>query len=107
MLDQLLHVTVLHTLYELIQRLASLIRERRVDLFDDWLTGASTSGIAASARFAVSLKQDYSAVKAALELPWTNDQTEGQVYRRKLLKRQMYGRAKLDLLRLRMLYVHP
>jgi transposase len=30
-------------------------------------------------------------------------QTEGQVNRLKLLKRQMYGRAKLDLLRRRVL----
>ena len=42
--------------------------------------------------------------KAALELPWSNGQTEGQIHRLKMLKRQMYGRAHLDLLRLRLLY---
>ena len=42
--------------------------------------------------------------KAALELPWSNGQTEGQVNRLKMLKRQMYGRANLDLLRIRLLY---
>ncbi|MCA9875742.1 MAG: transposase, partial [Anaerolineales bacterium] len=35
--------------------------------------------------------------------PWSNGQTEEQVNRLKLLKRQMYGRAKLDLLRCRIL----
>jgi transposase len=48
--------------------------------------------------------EDHTAVRAALSLPWSNGQTEGQITRLKLLKRQMYGRANLDLLRLRMLH---
>lgn len=104
LLDQLQQVEVLHVLYQLIQRFAVIIREHRADLFDEWLADAAASEIAACVRFAASLKQDYGAVKAGLELPWSNGQTEGQVHRLKLLKRQMYGRAKLDLLRLRMLY---
>jgi transposase len=36
-------------------------------------------------------------------LPWSNGQTEGQITRLKLIKRQMYGRAKQDLLRARVL----
>jgi transposase len=55
--------------------------------------------------FAVSLRQDYAAARAALELPWSNGQTEGQVNRLKFIKRQMYGRANFDLLRLKVL--HP
>jgi transposase len=43
-------------------------------------------------------------VHAALELPYSNGPTEGHVTRLKLLKRQMYGRAKLDLLRQRVLH---
>jgi len=39
-------------------------------------------------------------VTAALHLPWSNGPVEGQVYRLKLIKRQMYGRASFDLLRL-------
>jgi transposase len=42
-------------------------------------------------------------VLAALNLPWSNGQVEGQVHRLKLLKRQMYGLAGFDLLRLRVL----
>jgi hypothetical protein len=34
--------------------------------------------------------------------PWSNGQTEGQITKLKLVKRQMYGRAKLDLLRARL-----
>jgi transposase len=54
--------------------------------------------------FAAGLQRDYAAVRAALSEPWSNGQTEGQVTRLKLLKRQMYGRAKFDLLRQRVLY---
>lgn len=33
---------------------------------------------------------------------WPNGQTDGQITRFKLIRRQMYGRAKLDLLEARM-----
>jgi transposase len=49
------------------------------------------------------LRADYAAVKSALQLSWSNGPTEGHVNRLKMLKRQMYGRAKLDLLRKRIL----
>jgi len=44
------------------------------------------------------------AVKNALSYEWSNGQLEGQVNRLKLIKRQMYGRAKFDLLRARVLH---
>jgi transposase len=54
-------------------------------------------------QFAKGLKQDLAAVTNVLSLPWSNGQTEGQVNRLKLIKRQMYGRASFDLLRKRVL----
>lgn len=54
-------------------------------------------------RFAEGLKEEEPDILAALELPWSNGQVEGQINRLKLLKRQMFGRAKLDLLRARFL----
>ena len=56
-------------------------------------------------RFASFLEGDLSAVRAAFSSPWSSGQVEGQINRLKYLKRQMYGRAKLDLLRIRVL--HP
>ena len=53
--------------------------------------------------FANGLERDQAAVEAAIKLLWSNAQVEGQVHRLKLLKRQMYGRAKFDLLRARVL----
>jgi len=56
------------------------------------------------ARFAAHLQRDQAAVLAAMQLPWSNGHVEGQVHRLKLIKRQMYGRAKFDLLRQSVLY---
>ena len=53
--------------------------------------------------FAEGLKQDEAAVKAALSSEWSNGQVEGRINRLKLLKRQMDGRARFDLLRRRFL----
>lgn len=53
--------------------------------------------------FAKGVKRDASAIVAAITLPWSNGQTEGQVNRLKTLKRQMYGRGAFDLLRVRFL----
>ena len=53
--------------------------------------------------FAKRLLDDYEAVRAAVELPWSNGPTEGQINRLKTIKRQMYGRANLDLLERRFL----
>ena len=53
--------------------------------------------------FAAGLQQDGAAVRAALTLPWSNGQAEGQITKLKMMKRQMYGRANFDLLRRRIL----
>jgi transposase len=55
-------------------------------------------------KFVRGLQHDEAAVRAALSEIWSNGQSEGQINRLKLIKRQMYGRAKFDLLRLRVLY---
>jgi transposase len=67
-----------------------------------WLADALKSDVSAVATFARGLQQDGAAVKAALTTPWSSGQTEGQVGKLKLLKRQTFGRAKFDLLRRRM-----
>jgi len=93
----------------LARRFAALVRDRAADMpvvqttFDRWLDDASTCGVRAVETFARGLAQDGGAVRAALTTSWSNGQTEGQITKLKLLKRQMYGRANLDLLRRRLL----
>ena len=59
--------------------------------------------IEALARFAQGLREGLAAVTAGLTLPWSNGPVEGHVNRLKLLKRQGYGRADVELLRQRVL----
>lgn len=82
-----------------------MIRHRRPDDLDAWIDRSQRVDVPKSFRsFAAGLKTDYAAVRAALTLSWSNGQVEGQVNRLKLIKRQMYGRANFDLLRLRVLH---
>ena len=83
----------------------ALVRERRAQDFAAWVSAVLSSGLAELLGFVSGLLMDKAAVMAALSLSWSNGQTEGQINRLKLIKRQMYGRAKLDLLRVRVL--HP
>ena len=77
-----------------------MIREGKPRELDTWIDTAA-GGLLAS--FAKGLSRDRAAVAAALVEPWSNGQTEGQITRLKLVKRQLYGRAKLDLLEARLI----
>jgi transposase len=88
---------------ELALSFVGVVKERRADELRQWLIDALRSQIPEFVSFANGLTADLQAVRAALEYEWSNGQVEGQVHRLKLLKRQMYGRAKLDLLRARVL----
>ena len=88
---------------DLAQDFATLVRQRRPTQLDPWLTRATTSTIEALRRFATGLYEDYEAVKAGVTLPWSTSPVEGHINRLKMLKRQMFGRARLDLLSRRFL----
>ena len=90
--------------YSLFHQFAGILRERASAKFPSWMEAARASGLPAMLAFATGLEKDRSAVEGAIAQPWSNGQTEGQVNRLKMLKRQMYGRAKFDLLRRRVLY---
>ena len=85
---------------DLLDRFQAMVRQRKAADLPSWLQDAASSLLAS---FATGLKADEKAVAAALVEPWSNGQTEGQITKLKLVKRQMYGRAKLDLLRARLL----
>lgn len=88
----------------LVQEFASMVRERQADRLDDWLERVGRSGLGRLQSFADGIRRDYSAVRAALSMDYSNGVVEGNINRVKYLKRQMYGRAKFDLLRKRVLY---
>lgn len=86
---------------ELAHAFRRMLREHDGSALEAWLSPAEASLLRG---FASSLRTDWAAVRGAVELPWSNGQTEGQVNRLKLIKRSMYGRAGFDLLRERVLY---
>jgi transposase len=90
--------------YDLSQSFVLMLTERRGSELDGWLMQAKQSGIVELQRFATGLRRDYAAVRAAFSSRWSNGQVEAQVNRLKLQKRQMFGRANFDLLRLRVLH---
>jgi transposase len=91
------------TVIELAEDFLVMLRRREGERLPAWLDQAEASGLDDLKRFAGKLRTDLAAVQAGLTLRQSNGQTEGHVNRLKLLKRQGYGRAKLDLLRKRML----
>ena len=83
----------------LINRFHAMIRTKSPGL-EGWIEDASASLVAS---FASGIRKDKAAVAAAIAEPWSNGQVQGQITKLKLVKRQMYGRAKLDLLEARLL----
>ena len=88
-------------------RFRGILRGRDGSRLDPWLDEAYHSGIYALQRFARTLQGDLDAVRNAVIEPWSNGQTEGQISRLKTMKRAMYGRAGITLLRARMLPLKP
>jgi len=81
----------------------ALVRDRDAAALDGWLDEAEGSDLPEMSGFALGIRRDRAAVDAGLTLEWSNGQTEGFVNKRKTLKRHMFGRAGLALLRERML----
>ena len=85
---------------EIIADFHVMVRRKAVAALTPWIERARTSLVAS---FASGVAKDEAAVRAAIILPWSNGQTEGQITRLKLVRRQMYGRGNIDLLQARLI----
>jgi transposase len=94
---------VQNRLFTLVREFVQNLRERNWQRAEAWLTDCENSQLPTLVNFAKGLRQEQSAFVASLRESWSNGPVEGHITRLKLLKRQMYGRAKLDLLRIRFL----
>ncbi len=94
---------VLQTTYDLVRSFAIILTQRHGHELPAWMSQVEQTGAAALRSFVAGLRTDLDAVTAGLTLPWSSGAVEGTVNRIKTLKRQMYGRARLDLLRKRVL----
>jgi hypothetical protein len=91
-------------LYRLARRFVEMVQEGKAAELERWLLDAQNSGVEELKNFAEGIvSQNLAAVRAALTEVWSNGQTEGQINRLKMLKRQSYGRAAFELLRARVL----
>jgi transposase len=90
-------------LRHLVLSFRSILCRGKVRSLKRWAETAGASGIGAIQGFVRQLKKDWAAVENAVEQVWSNGPTEGHINRLKNLKRQMYGRAGIELLRARLL----
>jgi transposase len=77
-----------------------MMRSKEEARLDPWIAMATETKLAA---FAVGIEADRDAVAAAISTPWSSGQVEDKVNRLKVIKRQMYGRAKIELLKARVM----
>ena len=80
-----------------------MIRELRGDRLNEWMEKVEADDLPALHSFVAGVRRDHHAVVAGLTLRWSSGRVEGHVNRLKMLKRQMFGRANLNLLRRRVL----
>ena len=78
----------------------AMLRKKHEAELDAWIEQAQASLVASLAN---GIVKDRAAVRAAINSAWSNGQTEGQITRLKLVRRQMYGRGKIDLLQARLI----
>ena len=83
-------------------RFRGIMRSGDLDKLDQWLHEAAGCGLQAIQRFARTVGHDLAAVRNALTERWSNGPVEGQINRLKALRRAMYGRASVELLRARL-----
>ena len=95
--------TTAEVVYHLVQDFGQMVRLRQGERLDEWLKKVETSAIPELQTFAAGIQRNKAAVQAGLTLSYSNGLLEGHMNRLKLIKRSMYGRAKFDLLRLRVL----
>ncbi len=86
-----------------IRHFAEMMTHRRGRQLDAWMTAVLADDLPELHSFVKGLRRGREAVAAGLTLPYSSGPVEGHVNRIKTIKRQMYGRAKHDLLRLRVL----
>jgi transposase len=104
LLTHLLHLDpVMAPTYHQVQAFCRMIRERRGDEWDAWVTEVQQTGVRELCGFVQGLLKDEAAVRAGLSLVWSNGPTEGFIHRLQLIKRQAYGRAGVHFLRHRIL----
>jgi len=89
----------------LIEEFRKILKKGSEDDYENWREQVQqTTGNQELKNFAFRLGKEDQAIRGAITSDWSNGQTEGQVNRLKLIKRQMYGRASFEVLKARVLF---
>jgi transposase len=80
-------------LRDVVQRFVAVMQQRSLEQLDVWIADPVNASWSELRSFARGLRDDHAIIRAALTLPWSQGQVEGQVNRLKLIKRQMYDIA--------------
>jgi transposase len=88
---------------DLVREFADMLCNQRGEHLETWAAQTEASPVSELRGFSKGLRRDWAAVTAGLTTPYSSGAVEGHVNRIKMIKRQMYGRAKPDLLRKRVL----
>ena len=88
---------------DLVREFADMLCHRHGERLEAWAAQAESSPVSELRGFSKGLRKDWAAVTAGLTVSYSSGAVEGHVNRIKMIKRQMYGRAKPDLLRKRVL----
>jgi transposase len=94
-------------LMQLVEGFLQMLRTLQGQQLEHWMQRVQQSTTRAMQNCVEKVRQDRDAVQAGLTLTWSNGVVEGHVNRLTCLKRAMYGRAKFDVLRQRVLYQSP
>lgn len=89
---------------ELVHSFRELFREKASENLAEWIEQYKQCDFPLVQSFIEGIRQDFTAVQASIEEPWSNGPMEGQINRLKTIKRMMYGRASFHILRNRVLY---
>lgn len=87
----------------LVHAFAEILTTRSGQHLKDWITAVRAEDLSGLHTFATGLEKDWEAAIQGLTTHWNSGPVEGRVNHIKMIKRQMFGRAKLPLLRKRLL----
>ena len=89
-----------------VKAFATMMTSLQGEYLDEWITNVEADTLQAIAGFARNMRRDIDAIRNGLTLHHSSGPVEGSINRLKMIKRQMYGRANLDLLRKRVVLQH-
>ena len=76
-----------------------IIMGKKPQTLTNWIKRAKSLGIKKLNSFIYGIEKDIHAIENAIKLQWNNGIVEGHINRLKSIKRQMYGRAGIELLK--------